>query len=199
MDQSTGQPGVSGSVDAAAFEREHLRLAAWIRRTFQDRTGGRADAVEELCQRTWLGVWEAVSTGRYDPTRAAMTTFVYAVATNIWRQWAKQQRRAGAIVADAPDGEDARTPDTGDALAEAELIDAVRACVHGRVDAGLDAAEREVLRLVASGETDRGLADRLGVAASTAHARRKAAIEKLRGYLSRKFGGEPERGGPRGE
>ncbi len=39
----------------------------------------------------------------------------------------------------------------------------------------------------------------LGVAASTAHARKKAAMEKLRGYLSRKFGGGAERGGVKGE
>lgn len=199
MDQLTGQTDGSRGGDAAAFEREHHRLAAWVRRSFHQRTGGRTDAVEELGQRTWLAVWEAVSTGRYDPSRAAMTTFVYAVATNIWRQWAKQQRRAGAIVAEGPEGEDDRAGEAGDVLADAELIDAVRACVHGRVDAGLDSAEREVLRLVAAGETDRALAERLGVAASTAHARKKAAMEKLRGYLSRKFGGGAERGGVKGE
>lgn len=194
MDDRHGKPGDSiATGDAPAFERDHARLAGWVKRLFRERCGGRADVAEELSQRTWAAVWEAVTSKRYDPARAAMTTFVYAVAQNIWRQWAKQQSRSVASpVAESDDSTGVQ--DVAATVAEAELIDAVRACVHGRVPAaGLTDDEREVLRLVAAGETDRALAERLGVAPSTAHARKRAAMDKLRGYLTGKFGGA-ERG-----
>ncbi|MGH7133572.1 MAG: RNA polymerase sigma factor [Phycisphaerales bacterium] len=194
MDERHGQPGDSSATgDAAAFERDHARLAGWVKRMFRERCGSRVDIVEELSQRTWAGVWEAVSSKRYDPARAAMTTFVYAVAQNIWRQWAKQQARSEA--SSVANGEESTgAQDAVATVAEAELIDVVRACVHGRAPAaGLTDDEREVLRLIAAGETDRALAERLGVAPSTAHARKKAAMDKLRGYLTGKFGGT-ERG-----
>ena len=194
MDDRHGQPSESiAAGGAAAFERDHTRLDAWVNRMFRERCGGRADVAEELSQRTWAAVWEAVSSKRYDPARAAMTTFVYAVAQNIWRQWAKQQARSGGSA--AVDGEEpAGVQDVAATVAEAELIDAVRACVHGRAPAAsLTDDERDVLRLIAAGETDRALAERLGVAPSTAHARKKAAMDKLRGYLTGKFGGA-ERG-----
>src|ERR1051326_2771938 len=72
------------SGDRGAFEAVHRRVGAGLRKLLLRRTGGREDLVDDLCQRTWASVWKALSEGRYDPERSAITTFVYAVANNAW-------------------------------------------------------------------------------------------------------------------
>ena len=80
--------------DRAAFEALHRRLGGGVRRLFLDRTSGRADLAEELGQRTWVGVWQSISSGKYDPTRSAISTFVYAVASKVWLQYLRSSKRA---------------------------------------------------------------------------------------------------------
>lgn len=156
---------------------------------------------EDLAQRTWASVWQAIDSGRYDPARAAITTFVYAVAQNHWRQWSRGTVESRTTVTDAPDpiaGED-----PAELVAEAELIDAVRRCVRGAApESGLTEMDREVLNLIAggSGLTDRALAEQLAVSPSTAHARKRSALDGLRRYLHRIAGeGRPERTGHQGQ
>lgn len=181
MDQPQRMPG-DADRQRADLEQTHQRLAGWVLRMFRERSGGRGDIADDLSQRTWAVVWDAVQGGRYDPARAAMTTFVYAVAQNIWRQWVRESGRKPGLKA----GNDVTEDHPGSTLAEAELIERVRDCLHGGHRAGgLNEEDAEILRMIARGEGDRGLAERLGVAASTANARKRGAMERLRAYLKR--------------
>jgi RNA polymerase sigma-70 factor (ECF subfamily) len=171
--------------DRAAFEAFHTRLGPWIRRHFLERCGGRADVAEDLSQKTWTGVWQAVAARRYDPERSALSTFVYAVAQNVWRQHMRRQGRAGPT---AEFDEHAQGPADGapveDAAGLAEMLDVIRRALRGDMP-GMTEADVQVLGLIARGMSDRDLAVALGVAPSTAHARKRATLDKLRGH----FGG----------
>jgi len=144
---------------------------------------------EELAQRTWVAVWQALKAGKYDPSRAAISTFVYAVGFKIWlghlRGLQRDARHAAALDAGStgPGGE----VDPGYAAADAELIQAVRDCLAGHGEAGgLTADERALVCAAAAGESDRALAKRLKLAPSTVNARKRAAYEKLRRWLAQR-------------
>lgn len=173
--------------DAGAFAATHARLNGWIKRLMLERSG-RADVADDLTQRTWTAVWAAVTSGRYDERRAGLSTFVYAVAQNVWRQRAKEDARFQRNDRTPIECE----PSADVVLAEAELIDRMRRVL--RDEQALTQQERWILRLIGSGVTDRTLAAELGVSPSTAHERKKAVLAKLRALL------EPaERGGVVGE
>ncbi|MCW5764796.1 MAG: RNA polymerase sigma factor [Phycisphaeraceae bacterium] len=193
-----GEPGkgaTAGRTARAVFEDAHGRFGPWVHRRFVERCG-RSDIAEDLSQRTWAAVWRALDTGVYDPRRAAISTFVHAVSQNVWRQWTKS---AGAAAGRMAAGEPPDTPaiDDGPAavVAEAELIEAVRACVDGRAGGAIGPEEAQTLRLLATGATDRDLAAALGVAPSTANARKRAALDRLRAYLAKFAPGAERRGG----
>jgi len=65
-------------------------------------------------------------------------------------------------------------------------------------DPDLSDDERDLLRALSSGESDRSIAKRLGLAASTVNVRKQTALSKLQRILARKgFRGESsERGSP---
>ncbi|HYD00146.1 MAG TPA: RNA polymerase sigma factor [Phycisphaerales bacterium] len=168
-----------------AFAEAHAALAAWVRRRLAEMTGD-AHTAEDLAQKTWLAVWEAVSGGRYDPGRAAISTFVYAVSQNVYRHWARSQATAAnhmpAIAGQIADGAE---HDDG-ALADAEIVDELRRCLREGVP-GLGSDYLHVLGLIAGGATDRELAGELGVAPSTAHSRKREALAALRRHLQELF------------
>lgn len=178
--------------DQRAFEALHRRVGAGVRRMLLKRSGGREDLVDDLAQRTWQSVYVAMRDGRYDPSRSAITTFVYAVANNAWlthlRSFARERGYTGAgpgfvstptMPEPVPSAED--RPEH--AAAQAELIQAMRDCLGDRSPAGLTEQERLVVRAIAAGETDRGLARRLGLSSSTVNVRKHAAYAKIRTYL----------------
>jgi RNA polymerase sigma factor (sigma-70 family) len=171
--------------DRASFESLHRRLSGGLRKLFLERSGNKADVADDLIQRTWVGVWQALSTGRYDPARSAISTFVYAVAHKMWLQHLRA--RPGPrdpIPAEA-------LPTLDEPAAElAEVLDAVRATLRGE-SGDLTADERAVLRLCGSGASDRDLAARLSISPSTANARKRAAFDKLRRHLA-SLGHRPE-------
>lgn len=174
--------------DESAFADLHRRVGAGVRRLLLKRSGGREELVDDLCQKTWSSVWVALRQGKYDPSRSAITTFVYAVANNAWlthlRSFAREQgyigEGPGVISTEAP-GIDRETPH--DAAHEAEVIDSVRACLRDDGPSGLTEQERIVLRAIGAGETDRGLARRLGVSSSTINIRKHSGYAKIRAYL----------------
>lgn len=183
---------MSGNDDA--FERLHDRYHHGLVRFFLKRASGRIELADELSQKTWVLVWRALRESRYDPARAAISTFIYAVGQNVWLQ----HRRSSAIGPMAGgDFEDfsglAQSTDDDPAgeLAAAELLDSLREAIgsHGH-EYALTSVEREVVRGLEAGHSERGLADRLGVAASTVHARKVSAFEKLRRFLARRGFGE---------
>jgi RNA polymerase sigma factor (sigma-70 family) len=172
--------------DQTAFSQLYQRLGGGIRNLFLQRSG-RLDIAEDLSQRTWAAFWQALKQGKYDPSRAAVSTFLYAIASKIWLQHlrtAKRSARERAHGGDdlAPPIADIAGGNPADAMRLGELLQAVRECLAGAGD--LTEEERFLVRSVSGGETDRALAKRLGISPSTANARKRAAFEKVRRYLA---------------
>jgi RNA polymerase sigma factor (sigma-70 family) len=188
--------------DHGAFEQLHRRVGAGLRRLFLKRSAGREELVDELCQKTWTSVWKALSEGKYDPGRAAITTFVYAVGNNAWLTHLRSFARDRGYISGAPAMLDQRHMDStrrfsgaqpDDAHDQAEAIECVRACLREGGPAGLTDQERAIVREIAAGESDRGLARRLGLSSSTVNIRKHAGYAKIRAYL-RSMGLEDDEG-----
>ncbi|MCA9243051.1 MAG: sigma-70 family RNA polymerase sigma factor [Phycisphaerales bacterium] len=176
--------------DEAAFERIHDRLSGGVR-AFLSRRLNSADIVEELAQRAWVAVWQALNEGRYDPSRAAISTFVYAVSYRMFQQHLRSERlrRGAELESDALAGADTLAAD----LHHAELIDALRDAL---ATSGLTPDEREILEALSQNTSERAIATQQGVAASTINARKKSALAKLRRRLGGLgFGGAGEDSG----
>ncbi|MBS0198336.1 MAG: RNA polymerase sigma factor [Planctomycetes bacterium] len=173
--------------DRQAFEAIHRRLSGGLYRLFMDRTNGRVEVVEDLCQRTWLAVWESLQAGRYDPSRSAMTTFVYAVGYKLWLQQLRTFARPETLVPDVADRSDVSDGDPQDAAGLAELLQNVRECLKASgPEPLLTEEERGIVRASAAGASDRDLARQLNIAASTLNARKQSAFQKIRRYLAKK-------------
>jgi RNA polymerase sigma factor (sigma-70 family) len=168
--------------DPAEFAALHARLAPGLRALFRRRTRGRHDLADDLAQQTWSQVWQAVCAGRYDASRAAPSTFVYAVANHIWLQHC----RAPQALPLPPSPADSAQSLNG-VLEYSELLEALRACLQQRDGpSALDEVERRVVLELAEGASERELARLLGLAASTVHARKTSAYMKLRDCLAAK-------------
>lgn len=174
--------------DEAAFESLHRRIGPGLRRMLAQRMPGGSDAdLDDLCQRVWVAIWNALRSGTYQPERAAFTTFAYAVAYRTWLYHARQsaahrQRFASVEVDESIAGPLAG----GEADADfARLLEVLRAVLRGETAEPLSADDRALLRAIAEGESDRAMAARLGLSPSTANARKQAALGKVRRLLSR--------------
>lgn len=175
-----------------AMDAVHARFAPGLRALFLRRVGERnADTADELCQRTWMMTWEAIQAGKYDPTRAAISTFLYAVANNAWLRYLRSKGRA-ALNGHAADLEElehtigarAGVADALEPLAHAEELHAMRAALAGRGSETLTPEELAVITGSARGETDRALAASLGFAASTINGKKQSALAKLRRIMA---------------
>lgn len=186
--------------DRPAFEAIHRRLAHGLRRLFLQRNGHREDLAEDLCQRTWMAVWQAFRDRKYDRDKSAVTTFVYAVGFKVWLQ---HLRRAGRSAEAATEAEalEALGPtqdlEPSSASHAAEAIEVMRACLRGEGPGSLDEHERFIVTEAAAGVPDRELASRLGIAPSTLNVRKQAALSKVRRYLAQR-GFRTEDSGDRG-
>jgi RNA polymerase sigma factor (sigma-70 family) len=155
----------------------HPALARWFARTWpQD-----AERAERLAQETWIQVWHALAEGRYDPSRAAITTFAFAIASNLRL---RELRTIGRAL--SPTDETQHTTvdstDAAEALAHASTLEAVRHLISDdRSD--LDESDRLILSLLARGMGDRDIARELGVSPSTGHERKKRALARLAALL----------------
>src|SRR5262249_62173172 len=74
------------SGNEAAFEQIHRRLSGGLIRFFLTRARGRPSVAEELAQTTWVHLWRSLRERRYDPSRAAISSFVYAICHNVCLQ-----------------------------------------------------------------------------------------------------------------
>lgn len=185
--------------DERAFEALHRRLSPGLKRLLLTRANQRHDVVEDITQRTWTAVWQALREKRYDENKSAITTFVYAVGYKLWLQHLRKEGRAAELFkgTDAAFAAAAEaSPDPASAARMAELLDAVRGCLRDE-GSELSEDERWLLRSAAEGASDRDLAKELGLAPSTINARKRGAMDKVRRYLAqrgyREFPGE--RGG----
>lgn len=174
--------------DRGAFEVIVARLEPGLRRFLGRRTSDAA-LIDDLLQRTWTGAWEAFTQGRYDPARSAISTFVYAVASNTWLRHLRGVKPASTA---APDDLPGTRVGPQDAAATAEMLETVRKLLDGRMG-DLTEQERWVIRLSAEGAGDRAIAARLKISPSTANQAKQGAMAKLRRILSRE-GFRPESG-----
>jgi len=166
--------------DRLAFDHAVHRLAPGLARFIGKRTNDDAHLTQELCQQAWTEIWAAMAQGRYDPAKAALSTFAYAVAHKVWLRHLRHSGRAPSPEWAAFD--DADGP-AHEAIDQASQIDRVRAFLSGRAG-NLTDDERWILRSAAAGVSDRELASRLDIAPSSANARKQAALAKLRAYLT---------------
>lgn len=169
--------------DRAAVDALHRRFDPGLRRLFLARTAGRDEAADDLCQRAWTACWRALALGKYDPARAAFSTYLYAIASRVWLE---HLRRAGrqepASTLTEYEADQLGTDPAADARL-AEVLHMVREVLSGAAG-GLSEDDRWVLREVGAGASDRDLAKRLGVAPSTVNARKRQALERLRRHLA---------------
>lgn len=183
----------TNSIDREAVDAAHARFGPGLRQFFQARlanfrgnAGRDDDSVDDLCQQTWGECWKSVRDGRYDPARAALSTFLYAVASNIWLRHRRKAMNSREILDESEQVAQSclgTEPDPARTVGFSELIEAVLSCVSGS-EGELSAGDRAVLLALSRGATDRDLAFQLNVAPSTAHARRVAALSKLRAALT---------------
>lgn len=184
--------------DHAAFQALHTRLAPGIRAFFSRRVPGGAafggsELADELTQRVMIALFESLAQGRYDPERAAISTFTYAIATNIWLRHLRQLRSRGGAVSENQlnqaelDAQSLAADDSPTSTAAgAELLEAVRRCLRERGQPGnLTDDEHAIVLAAAGGASDRALAERMGLAASTVNAKKQSGWDKLRRALSR--------------
>lgn len=181
--------------DRPAFEELHARLSPGIRGFFAKRTRGRTsgDAADELTQRVMIGLFEALKRGRFDPERASISTFAYAIAAKTWLRHLRERRSRGGVVSDnewaMADEAVSALGGRGDALedaAGAELLEATRRALRERGGPGnLTDEEYAIVTAAAAGASDRALAERLGLAASTVNVKKQSGWEKLRRALAR--------------
>lgn len=174
--------------DRDAFEQLVRRFDPGLRRILLRRGSGQAELADELAQRTWIAVWEAFCKRRYDARKSAISTFIYAVAYKLWLQ---HLRRAGAaplsggVLGESLLGASGTTENPADEAQAAELLEAMRACLHATgTPLSLTDEQRHVVLALSSGKSERDLAGELGVAASTIHARKQLAYGKLRRCLA---------------
>lgn len=163
--------------------RLHGGLVRWFARTWP-LDPERADT---LAHETWTIVWQSLRDGRYDPRRAAITTFAFAIAGNLRL---RELRRIGKGALHQPselDDVDLRI-DPAESLQRAALLETVRRLLIDP-DAGLDDTDRLVLGLLSRGMGDRQIAKELGVSPSTGHERKKQALLRL-GSVLRTLGHE---------
>lgn len=174
--------------DRRAFDQIHHRLTGGLHKLFMERTGNRVDAANDLCQRTWLAVWESLQSGRYDPARSAITTFIYAVGYKLWLQHLRTTGRPEAEAAMFAERSASREQeDPEQAARTAELLEHVRKCLRNDPrNPILTEEERGIVRASAAGASDRDLARQLRIAASTLNARKQSAFEKIRRFLAQK-------------
>lgn len=175
--------------DEPAFEALHRRIGPGLRRMLAQRLPNGADAeIDDLSQRVWIAIWQALRSGAYQPERAAFTTFAYAVAYRTFLYHARQNaihrsRVADFDIGDAAAGPQGQSPESAQHLAA--LLETLRGVLRGESAESLSSDDRAMLRAIAEGESDRSLAARLGLSPSTANARKQAALGKVRRLLAR--------------
>lgn len=174
--------------DEAAFHEIHTRLDGGLRRFLLRRIPTNRELLDDLSQRTWVAAWESIATGRYDPERAAFSTFLYGIAHNLLLQHFRRaragfernndlDRTAGSLFSE--------TGDPAEFLKACELLDCIRACLRTDGPLGLSETDREILAGVSRGETERELARRLGLSPSTINSRKQLSLKTLGDFLRR--------------
>jgi RNA polymerase sigma factor (sigma-70 family) len=178
--------------DQRAFDQLATHLRPAFAAFFREKARAKEDLIEDLTQRALLGLWQALSQGRYDPTRSAVTTFAYAIGHKVWLQHLRATGRRDAamdrytrlVAQGGPANPQAES--LAEESSHAALLEAMRgALAEGESPASLTDDERWLLRNWAGGQSDRELARVMGIAASNVNVRKQRAYAKIREYLHR--------------
>lgn len=191
-------PSPSGASDSSSetprdaevfFEEHYRRFSGGLARFVAQHVPERA---EELASEAWVETWRALESGRYDPSRGAFSTFLYAIT---WKVLLRHRRstqgrsiRRGSEELLASAAEQLSTGDDPvDAIELAQRLTDLRTCLEVRPIGALTEEERHVIRsLYFDGSTERDLAARCSVSPSTMHDRKVRALEALARCLNRK-------------
>ncbi|GEM_PF-1631495 len=185
---------LAGNSGNQAFDDLATYLRPAFAAFFRDKCKGKHDLIEDLSQKSLVGLWQALSRGRYDPQRSAITTFAYAIGHKVWLQHLRATGRRDAaidrytrLVAQAqPRSTAADRKSLGEEAAHASLLEATRAVLSESSQTPvLSDDERWLLRAWAGGQSDRDLAKAMGIAASNVNVRKQRAYAKLREYLNK--------------
>jgi RNA polymerase sigma-70 factor (ECF subfamily) len=155
------------------------------------RTNGDLDQAEELAQETWTLLWAALSERRFDPQRSSISTYLYAIARNVWLKSIRNDQRelTAGLWIEGDHGEpindsfNRKLDQHSDVSSDAEIIQAVRTALE--TDTILSPDERHALIVSTRAGSDRAAAKIIGIAPSTANDRKQLALNKIRTYLKR--------------
>lgn len=166
---------IAREADCAAFGT----LFGWYAprvKSYLQRQGASAAAAEELAQETMLNVWRKAA--YFDPTRAAASTWIFAIARNLRIDALRRERHPGELdIEDLPPPPETPNPDA--ALAAAELEQRIRTAI-----AALPKDQADVIRLSFYQDAPHSeIERRLGVPLGTVKSRMRLALTRLRNML----------------
>jgi RNA polymerase sigma-70 factor (ECF subfamily) len=176
------QPPEDGELlaKAAAGEREafvaiYRRYHGGIYRFARSMTGSTAIA-EDVTQEVFLALMRDIT--RYDPERAPLGTYLYAIARNVTRYRLRKERRFVVLDVGAVD-EPRASDDPEQAMMRSQTVKKVRAYIMG-----LSSRYREVLILcdlngLSYEEASAILNTRIGTVRSRLHRARKQLAERI--------------------
>ena len=150
------------------------RVKAYLRRL-----GAEDAAAEDLTQEAMLSVWRRAQ--RFDPRRAALSTWIFTIARNKRMDALRRDRRPDYDPEDPAIVEPADDAPRGDQVAETEQIKVV---VQRAID-GLPKEQAELLRIFYFEEKPHStIAEELGLPLGTVKSRLRLALSKLRVTLA---------------
>jgi RNA polymerase sigma-70 factor, ECF subfamily len=166
---------IAATQDEAAFETMFRHFAPRLKSYFT-KLGGDSTTAEEITQETMVSVWK--NAGRFDPTKASASTWIFTIARNLSIDRFRQARRPSFDPNDpAFIPEDEAPPDRQ--LERAEAEQKVR-----EVMTSLSPNEQSVLMLsFYENRSHAEISKRLGLPVGTVKSRIRLAFGKLRAAL----------------
>lgn len=191
--ETSARAALSGCILAVARRSDHTAFAVLFShfaprlKTYFLRGGTTEAVAEELAQETMVLVWRKAD--RFDPRKAAASTWIFAIGRNVRTDALRRDRHAPASLSEAS-GEalcspklDA-APDAEDLAASAQREEHLR---HALL--ALPREQMEVLRLSYFGDRSHTeIGGTLGVPLGTVKGRLRQALTRLRAALN---GGKP--------
>jgi len=165
---------IAERADREAFARLFNHFAPRVKR-YALRLGATPELADDLAQETLLTVWRKA--GGFDASRAAASTWIFAIARNLRIDVARRERPIAEVMdlSDTPDAEP--TPDS--ALVAAQSETRVRLALLS-----LPAEQAEVVRLSYFSEKPHAeIAGELGLPLGTVKSRLRLAMDRLRNRL----------------
>lgn len=171
---------VAADADREAFARLFQFFAPRVA-SFMERAGMSSAEAEEIAQETMVTVWRKASL--YDPSQAAVSTWVFTIARNLRIDQARKQARARAGVSTL-----AEEPADFETSAEDIALSAERDAQVRRAMATLSAEQSKVLRLSFFAEKPHSqIAQELGIPLGTVKSRARLAMAKIRAVLEQEL------------